>query len=271
MPMRRIDPDAPVPGDGPSETLESMRAECRSLKAQLDAETREHRRTQQARLSLSRKLVDAQEDERRRIARDLHDHMGQQLTALRLQVEALRQRVGDDAAALALIHQTQAIALQMESDMDVLARELRPTLLDDVGLRAALEDYVRRWGARVGIAAAYQSAWTEHERMSTEIETNLYRIAQEALNNVAKHAYATRADVLLGRRGADVVLVVEDDGVGFDAVAKEAGDCGLGLVGMRERAALIGGVLEIESACGRGTTVFVRVPRLAKEPPGAGS
>ena len=265
--MGTSDEDAAGRNIAQDESIEVLREACRRLSAALHAEKAEHRRTQQARLALSRKLVHAQEDERRRLARDLHDHMGQQLTALRLQVETLRQRVHADVPALALIEHTQAIALQMEADMDVLARELRPTLLDDVGLRVALEDYVRRWGVRVGINTAFHSSWPEYERMPADVETNLYRIVQEALNNAAKHAYASRADVLLDRRGSDIVLVVEDDGVGFDPVAKEQSDRGLGLVGMRERAKLIGGSLEIESACGHGTTVFVRAPLVA---PGRG-
>ncbi|MGE3179791.1 MAG: sensor histidine kinase, partial [Vicinamibacterales bacterium] len=141
-----------------------------------------------------------------------------------------------------------------------LVWELRPTALDDLGLRAALANYVKDWSARVGIPAEIHSTGLLDARLPSEVETTLYRIAQEALTNVAKHARATRVDVLLERRPDAVLLVVEDDGVGFAAgEGAPAAPGGFGLLGMQERASLVGAVLEVESTPGQGTTVLVRL------------
>jgi len=246
------------------EQLESLvQARTRELGDALNSlrlEMAEHHSTEAARIALLRRLVKAQEDERRRIARDLHDHMGQQLTALRHQLEALEQCSATEPPSPARIQHTLGIARQIEADIDFLAWELRPALLDDLGLRAALADYLERWSAHVGIAAVLHSSGLDAWRPSPEIETNLFRVAQEALHNVSKHAGGTRVDVLLDRRGRELVLIIEDDGVGFDPGARVEANRGMGLDGMRERAALIGGRLEVESTSGRGTTLFVRVP-----------
>ncbi|MEA2174017.1 MAG: two-component system, chemotaxis family, CheB/CheR fusion protein [Blastocatellia bacterium] len=218
------------------------------------------RQTDEERGRLMRLLVTTQEDERRRIARDLHDQMGQQLTALRLRLETIRGRVETDAEAAAQVEQTQAIAMQIESDIDFLARELRPVSLDDIGLKDTLAEYVRSWAAHYELPADFHSTGLDQQRLSPDIETNLYRIAQEALNNIYKHARATRVDVILECRDHLAVLIIEDDGVGFDPEAKTNLNHGIGLVGMRERAALVGGTLEIESTPGEGTTLFARTP-----------
>jgi signal transduction histidine kinase len=138
--------------------------------------------------------------------------------------------------------------------------ELRPTALDDLGLRAALTNYVHDWSARVGVRAELHMSGLMDDRLGSEAETTLYRIAQEALNNVAKHARARRADVILERRPDHVLLIVEDDGVGFDTTAQNETGQGFGLLGMQERATLVGATLEIESAPGNGTTILVRLP-----------
>lgn len=206
------------------------------------------------------RLVTAQEDERRKIARDLHDQLGQQLTALRLHLETLKGRMVEDEKAFAQIEQTQVITRRIESDIDFLAWELRPLALDDLGLQAALNDYVQKWSKHADIPVDFHSQGLGRRRLVPEVETNLYRIAQEALNNVYKHSRATRADVILDRRDHHVVLIVEDNGSGFDHETRLNTTEGIGLIGMRERANLIGGALEIESVPRKGTTVFVRVP-----------
>jgi two-component system CheB/CheR fusion protein len=226
----------------------------------LRRENAERRQLERTRLQLLRQLVRTQEDERRRIAREIHDHLGQQSTALRLNLEALKEMCVGYAELCDPIAQTQAIAARLDSDVDFLAWELRPASLDDIGLSAALANFVKDWSKHFEIAAEYHSTGTDAERPSPETETCLYRIAQEALNNTCKHAQATRVDVLLERRDHHVVLIVEDDGAGFDVEEKAETHEGLGLLGMRERAALVGGTLEIESAPGAGTTVFARVP-----------
>jgi PAS domain S-box-containing protein len=226
----------------------------------LRVENAERRRIEKARLHLLRQLVRVQDDERRRIARDIHDHLGQQSTALRLKLEALKSLCARYEELCEPVEQTQRVAASLDEDIDFLAWELRPAALDDLGLAAALANFVREWSKHYDIPADYHSTGMDKERPSPEVEINLYRIAQEALNNTYKHAQASRVDVLLERRDHSVVLIVEDQGVGFDPNDKEETDKGLGLLGMVERAALIGGTLEIESAPNQGTTVFARVP-----------
>jgi two-component system CheB/CheR fusion protein len=222
-------------------------------------EISERMRTEKERFRLLRQIVRAQEDERRRIARDIHDHLGQQMTALRLNLAGLDETYGNDEEAGRKLEQTKAIAERLDADVDFLAWELRPAALDDIGLAEAVSNYVTQWSKHSGVEAQFHTTGMENERLSPETETNLYRIAQEALNNTLKYAQAKRADVLLERRGEHVVLIVEDDGVGFDPKLAET-DQGLGLIGMRERAVLVGGSLEIESKPNQGTTIFARVP-----------
>ncbi|MDQ3744204.1 MAG: PAS domain S-box protein [Acidobacteriota bacterium] len=226
----------------------------------LRVENAERRRVERARLQLLRQLVRVQDDERRRIARDIHDHLGQQSTALRLKLESLKEQCLEYDQLCEPFEQTQMIAARLDADVDFLAWELRPAALDDLGLASALANFVKEWSKHFGISAEFHTTGMDKERPAPEVETNLYRIAQEALNNTYKHARASRVDVLLERRGDHVALIVEDDGVGFDPNDKAGADRGLGLLGMGERARLIGGTLEIESAPGGGTTVFARVP-----------
>ncbi|HEX8131446.1 MAG TPA: CheR family methyltransferase [Pyrinomonadaceae bacterium] len=235
----------------------------------LRQEATERRHAEDTRAHLLGQLVTAQEDERRRIARDLHDQMGQQLTALRLKLETLKHRIGDNREASAQVEQAQSIAHQIEADVDYLARQLRPAALDDIGLKDTLADYVKSWASHFDIPAEFHASGFDGHRLLPDIETNLYRIAQEALNNVSKPAQAARVDVILERRDSNVVLVVEDDGGGFDPEAKaDDASRGMGLAGIRERAALIGGAVEFESAPGEGTTVFVRAPAVLVAPEG---
>lgn len=142
--------------------------------------------------------------------------------------------------------------------MDLLAWELRPAALDDVGLEAALHELLRQWSSTQGVAADFHTALGDRPRLGGAIELQLYRIVQEALNNVGKHANAKNVSVLLERRGDDLTLIIEDDGRGFDVEALRG--AGLGLIGMQERVASLGGHLDFESAPGRGTTLFVRIP-----------
>jgi two-component system CheB/CheR fusion protein len=216
---------------------------------------------EKSRVRLLRQIVRTQEDERRRIARDIHDQLGQQMTALRLNLGALEQGCGQDAELRRKLDQTKAIAERLDADVDFLAWELRPAALDDIGLSEVLGNYVREWSRYAGIEAQFHTTGMDKGRLAPETETNLYRITQEALNNTMKYAHATRADVLLERRDNQVVLIIEDDGVGFNLKELE-GDVqkGMGLIGMRERAQLVGGSLEIESKPGEGTTIFARVP-----------
>jgi two-component system CheB/CheR fusion protein len=227
----------------------------RQRTSQLESEVQQHAAAKLSVTSLLHRLVTAQEDERRRIARDLHDHFGQHLTTLRLTLERIQQRqldtAGDDVS--------QALVLTEEfgNDIDLLAWELRPAALDELGLIAALPRFVTEWSAHVGLPAEFRARGVESGQLSREAEVVFYRVAQEALNNISKHAHATRADVVLAASDGQVVLVVEDDGIGFDPATEEAAD-GVGLAGMRERAALVGATLQIESSPGKGTSIFLR-------------
>jgi len=227
-----------------------------------DLTERRQAEAERARTELLSRLVFAQEDERRRIAREMHDQFGEQLTALGRSIGALKEASAGSPGIASLVDALEKIARQIDRDVDQLVWELRPTALDDLGLRAALANYIQDWSRRVNIPAEFHTSGLLDDRLASEAETTLYRIAQEALTNVAKHARAQRVDVLLERQADSVLLIVEDDGVGFDASpAREEGaaEPGFGLLGMQERAALVGATVEIESTAGKGTTVFLRM------------
>jgi PAS domain S-box-containing protein len=224
-----------------------------------DLTERKRAEAERARTELLTRLVFAQEDERRRIAREMHDQFGEQLTALALRIRTLKDACGDHDEWRAHVESIEAIAQRLDRDVDHLIWELRPTALDDLGLRAALANYVRDWSNRIGISAKLHTSGLLDDRLSSDAETALYRIAQEALTNVAKHARAEHVDILLERRADHVMLIIEDDGLGFDPAAAEGTGQGFGLLGMQERAGLIGATLEIESSAGKGTTVLVRM------------
>jgi signal transduction histidine kinase len=202
-----------------------------------------------------RRVVEAQELERRRLARELHDETGQALTSILLGLKALEERTGDEASRAAM-EELRELVVSTLQDVRRLAVELRPTALDDFGLVAALERLTASFAEQTGISVDFQTALAD-ERLPEEVETALYRIVQESLTNVVKHARARRVSILLARKEGSVKAVVEDDGRGFDPA--QAGD-GFGLVGMRERLALLGGRLEVESGVAAGTTIAAEVP-----------
>jgi|GEM_PF-166280 len=208
-----------------------------------------------------RRLADAQEEERLRIARDLHDQLGQLITGLLLGLEQLEGQVANSPAAVTLAP-LQTLALELAKESHRIAVNLRPTALEDVGLVPALERLVADWSAQSGVPAAFASLRLGKERLSRQIEVALFRVAQEALTNIQKHAEATSVSVLIERRDSQIVLIVEDNGRGFpvDEVLTEAERPHLGVLGMRERVTSVGGTLEIETSPGKGTTLFVRIP-----------
>jgi len=243
------------------------------------AEQRAHR--------LLRELVTAQETERARIARDLHDELGQQVTSLRLHLG----QVGRDLSAESKASASRALAAldreaeKIDSQISFLAWKIRPTTIEEMGLAKAVQGYVREWSRNFDIVAGFRESNIRSDkkrRLLPEIEVNVYRIAQESLNNIAKYAYATTVDVLVSINDREVSLIVEDDGRGFDLtttngsrngrptrsspldpldpVSSTSSQGGLGLRGMYERAALLGGTLQIESTPNQGTTVYVRIP-----------
>ena len=219
---------------------------------------REQAREEHARLV--RQMLSILERERQRIARDIHDDLGQQVTWLRLKLDWLASLVGDDDMLRTPVANAQAAASGVDRHIDYLLRELRPAGLDDLGLVATLQQAVREWSLTFGVSAEFRCTGVD-KRLSADTETHVFRIVQEALNNVHKHAGARAVMVRLERRGATTVLSVADDGVGFEpgATAKSDGRRGLGLIGMRERAALIGGELQIRSQPRHGTTLILRL------------
>jgi PAS domain S-box-containing protein len=237
-------------------------AELMEMNTSLQAEIVERQRAERERASILRRLVMAQEDERRRIASDLHDQFGQQLTVLILKLGMLKEDCAGRERLREQVESLEEVARQLDADVDFLVWELRPTVLDDLGLQDALTNFAQNWSKHFGIAVEVLTHGVGKEASTSEIDTVLYRIAQEALNNVAKHARAASVTVILEGRGGDAVsLIIEDDGVGFDGEnASGSNDKGLGLVGMRERAALVGGTAEVESHPEEGTRVIVRIP-----------
>lgn len=229
----------------------------------LRAEVNERRLIEQARNDLLRRLVVVQEEERARIARELHDQMGQRLTALKLGLESLEGRGPEGEGRPEPIQRLLGLARQIGHDMHRIAWELGPAALDELGLPEALSDYVEEWSGHSGVPVRIQRIGAWDGRLPPQIETTLYRVVQEALTNIAKHAGASRVSLILNRHADDVLVIVEDDGVGFDADATtdvSRSRRRLGLVGMKERVQAVGGVFQVESVPGGGTTVFVRVP-----------
>ncbi len=210
------------------------------------------------RRDLQLQLTTVQENERRRIARELHDQMGQHLTALGLGLKLVKDATPDPSSARDRLLSLQALTAQIGREVHHLALELRPTALDDLGLHAALANYAEGWAERSGVEVDYHGPGADADRLPPPVETALYRVVQEALTNVLKHAAARRVSVVVRRAAGQVSAVVEDDGGGFDpdAVATHR----LGVLGMRERVTLVGGTLAVESRPGRGATVIARIP-----------
>lgn len=205
------------------------------------------------------RIVQAQEGERQRIARGLHDQLGQQMTALRLKVEAIADKCGAMDGLDEEFAEVRTAAVEIDRDIGFLSWELKPTELEELGLDNALRSFVREWSRQYGIAADFEANVPPDvlTGLGVEVETNIYRIVQEALNNILRHAEANEVSVLLQLLKGDLVLIIEDDGQGMDIAAHSTG---LGLAGMRERAALHRGSLEIDSTPGQGTAVIVHIP-----------
>ena len=214
----------------------------------------------EARELVMRQLIAAQEQERQRIARELHDQMGQHIVALSLGVSRLGGLCREVPAAVAILDELKQTADRLGHDVHRLALELRPSALDHLGLGVALTNYAEEVARLAQVEVDVHCDDLRPLNPDVAIQTGIYRIAQEALTNVIKHARATRVSVILEARGDMLTLIVEDDGVGFTRVAPGVTDpARLGLAGMQERAGLIGGTLTFESTPGRGTTIYLRV------------
>jgi two-component system sensor histidine kinase UhpB len=199
-------------------------------------------------------VLKGQEEERRRVSRELHDEVNQALTALLLRLEAATQHAPGQLKAE--LDETKQLANQAMAELLALARQLRPAALDDHGLAAALSAHVREYDRSGPVHASFEVD-PELADLPQNVELVIYRVAQEALTNAARHSGANRIDVSLGRINSSVVLEVLDDGKGF---AFAEGERGLGVSGMRERALLVAGKLEIDSRPGKGTKVRLEVP-----------
>lgn len=226
------------------------------------AETRERERLEETLRQVRRltaHLHDAREHERRLIAREIHDELGHQLTALKIDLVSLErelQRTNSDLASRAT--SMKALFDQVIGSVRRISSELRPGLLDDFGLATAIEWQAEAFEERTGVATEW-TADADDEGMSPALQIAVFRILQESLDNVARHARADRVRVVLRREHGELRLEVSDDGVGFDLARSQAETC-LGLTGMRERAIGLGGTLRIETHPGAGTNVVLALP-----------
>lgn len=227
------------------------------------AEIRDRRATEDKIRALFLRLVSMQDEERRRLSRDLHDHVGQHLTALRMTIASLERAAGGPSSQGDDLGRARQLVEDIDRSLHALTWELRPAdTLEHHGLAMALASLVAGWSERFGIAAEFQAAEAEMLQLSPAAAANVYGLVQEALHNIAKHADARHVGVVLQARDDEAVVIVEDDGRGFDPehALEGSGSHGLGLLSMRERASLCSGALEIDTAPGRGTTIFARIP-----------
>ncbi|MDQ2997120.1 MAG: PAS domain S-box protein, partial [Chloroflexota bacterium] len=230
--------------DDLEQRVQSRTTDLASANALLQREIVERGQAQLARDDVIRQLITAEEHQRQQISRELHDQMGQQLTALLLGLQSLKDTSRGRPKALTMIEQLQNIADQIGREVHQLALDLRPTALDDLGLAAALANYSADWAQRTHVAVNFHSNGLDTLRPALEIETTIYRVVLEALNNVARHAQAKHVSIILERRDDYVIAIVEDDGYGFDTetvMATLRHDHRLGLLGMQERLVQVGG------------------------------
>jgi PAS domain S-box-containing protein len=230
-----------------------------SINRKLQDEVSERRHSEEARQHLLERLVTIQADERRRISRELHDEIGQQVTALSLRLAALEPGIQDQAALEKCLQLLDQLGRQLHD----LAVAVRPAGLEELGLVLALSSYVEDWAEQHGVKLDFHQRGLQRIRLSAAVEDAAYRIVIEALSNVAKHSGASRASVLLERRDSELRIIVEDNGKGFDVEGfrKEKVADHLGVVGMEERAALLDGAVTLESRPGGGgTTLYVKLP-----------
>jgi PAS domain S-box-containing protein len=212
------------------------------------------------RQTVMHRVISTQEDERKRISRDLHDHLGQELTALRLRMSLLRDKYAQSEDAGRDFAKIEEMAKNIDEQVEFLTWELRPAAMEELGLEVALQNFINEWSDHFEVPADFKIDRDSEKRLPPVAEINLYRIAQESLNNIAKHAEATHVKVTLADVDHSVALIIEDNGIGFKVEEKANKMKGIGLLGLGERAALLQGEVEIESAPGRGTVIQVLVP-----------
>lgn len=284
------DLDVPIPDLGEDEvgrlgkSLERMRENLRRLieeigeaNARLEQRVGERTRAlneanaqlrerEEARAQLLRKVISAQEDERKRIARELHDETSQALAVLAMGLEAAQDAIRSGKTPR--LDEVKAVAVRTLEDVHRLILDLRPSVLDDLGLLSAIRWYADRQLSTRGISVRCE--FGDVRRLPPEMETALFRMCQEAMSNIARHAQATAALVQVGVEGDEVVIEIEDDGKGFEPAeaGSREGRRPWGLLGIRERAEILGGTARVDSAPGQGARVAVRIP-LPAAPPAA--
>jgi signal transduction histidine kinase len=239
-------------------------AELGAAKSRLEAD---NARKSQMVAGLHHRLAHVEEKERLRLSHELHDQTGQMLAAALLELSGIEKQVGQ--AERDRLQRLRAQVDRMAHTVHRIAWELRPAAIDDLGLAIALANYASDWSAQFGLPVELHCDGGKLDRLSEDIRMTVYRVIGEALTNICKHARgATAVSIVIHCEPSLLRLTITDDGCGFDTKAKfsnatNAFSDGLGLVGMRERLALIGGELEIESSPGRGTTLFARIPAIA--------
>jgi PAS domain S-box-containing protein len=224
------------------------------------ADISERRRAEELQARLTGEVMTAQDEERRRIARELHDETGQSLTGLLVGLRTI-EASRSVAEATELAEQLRGIAAEGLGNLRRLMSGLHPSVLDDLGLSAAVRRHVQQFAELHGLTINLRIAGTEPDGLPPLVQNTVYRVLQEALTNVAKHSRAQSARVRLASGKAAIELEVRDDGIGISrGAAKKAPSSGLGLRGMRERAALLGGAIRIDSGPGQGTTITCFIP-----------
>lgn len=216
-----------------------------------------------SRLQLLQRLEAEREAERQRLSRELHDQIGQDLVALSLELHSLKKKVIFNHKAYEQLEQVQEIVAHLDQRVHDFAWELRPVILDDLGLQVALLTLVEKWSVKSDIRIAFQAKGIDKLKLPPNVESGIYRIVQEGLTNISKHSNASSVKVTIRFQSSLLTVVISDDGQGFDVVAARSNGSdrrSFGLIGMLERVELIGGILDISSKNNCGTKIRVSVP-----------
>jgi PAS domain S-box-containing protein len=238
---------------------EDLRRARDELELRVQQRTAELAGTREQLRHLSHRLIEVQENERRAIARELHDETGQALTTLLLGLHRIELEVGNPAAVMEEIRALKQMTNDVMEGIHRLAMNLRPATLDRLGLIPALIQYIEACQRQSYIAIDLESSGLDGQRVAPEVEVTLYRVIQEAITNIMRHSQAQNVGIVINHERNHIYVVIEDDGIGFDVQASlERGR--LGLLGMRERVEMLGGTMTLESGPGTGTAVYLEVP-----------
>lgn len=212
---------------------------------------------------LHRQFEAVREAERKRLSRELHDQIGQDLVAISLGLLSLKKKIEIESEAFTQLRQVQEIVAHLDQRIHDFAWELRPLILDELGLRAALLTLIEQWARRNQIKAAFHSINLDRLGLTEDVECGIYRIVQESLTNIAKHSKANLVSVTVKLRSGLLFITIKDNGQGFDfiAIQNSLGNTqNFGILGMSERAELMGGAINIESKKDYGTTIIISIP-----------